>query len=258
MSAAMTALGHNDSPVTAPGRFDVQVHRCPHGCRRDVDTLVPHYVGRDADPKTISAILPLPAFGSIDQYERVVLRKHKGVWSDITRAQRHGYTVRPFPWRRHLTDVVAINGSLPARQGRAMGPSYCRTVDEMGGEDPAAERAPIVCAAHWRQIFGVFAPDGHLVAYCSLIRSDNLAIYGMWLGHADHFAAGIMHLLHYELMTHLLAGDARTSGIDGLLYAGWNDGQAGLQAWKARLGFGPVHMYEAGVDAGPPEGDSRG
>jgi len=198
----------------------------------------------DVPPPIVSAILPLSSFDAMEAYERMVLRKKKGVWSDVTRAQRLGYSVGPFPWPRHLTDVVAINRSLPERQGRSMGSSYLMTVEEMGGEDPDAELPSIACPLHWRQTFGAFAPNGRLVAYCRLIRSDNLVMYTAWLGHGDHLAAGIMHLLHHGVMHYLLARSVETQGLDGLMYAGWNDGLEGLKAWKARLGFAPRRTFD--------------
>lgn len=218
---------------------------CP---RRDADSLVPHYLGRGGPPRGVSALLDLRRWPSLEAYERDVLRQ-KGVASDVSRAARRGYWIQEFAWRRWLEDVVAINRSAPVRQGRAMGPSYRRSIEEMGGVDRAAVVTPPACRQHWRQTWGVFGrPHGEahgpvLVAYCSLVRTEALAIYSMWLGHAAHLRDGVMHALHFGLVAHLMGGGA-CAGVEAVLYGGWNDGGPGLQAWKRRLGFAPAALFE--------------
>lgn len=230
-------------------RFAVRPVACGAACAPSLDGLLGSYVGTSGPPEVVTALLQFARFPSPAAYLADLYRREKGVRSDVSRAARRGYRVSRFAWRRYLHDVVAINASAPVRQGRPMSASYRRTVEEMGGADPqATEPAGHACAAHWRETWGVFAPEsadgvgGPLVAYCSLVRTDNLALYSMWLGHRAHLGAGIMHALHAGIVEHLMTSDA-ARGVEAVMYAGWNDGGPGLQAWKRRLGFRPTAMW---------------
>lgn len=214
-------------------RFVIHTTTC---CTPHVEGLRTWYIGTRGKPaRIITALLDLS-----DDRAQTAIQKRKGVRSDISRARRLGYTFEEFAWKSRIRDVVAINHSSAKRQGRRMSISYRRSVEEFGGEDPAATVTEPSCALHWNRTVGVFSTEGTLVAYISLTRSDNIALYGMILGHADHLAAGVMHLMHVGTVDLL-----QNCGVEAIMYAGWKDGGPGLQSWKRRLGFEPVLLEEA-------------
>lgn len=204
-------------------------------CRPHALTLRGSYIAEPgALPQITSAVLDL-GVNEADYTSR--LKAQKGVWSDIRRAQRKGFMVREFAWSAHIPDIHAINHSMPERQGRPMAPQYRRGMDELGEHDPSARPPLQLCSQHWRKMAGVFSMEGRLVAYISLIRSDNLAMYSMILGHGDYLRFGIMHLIHWRLAQSLI-----DESVEMLLYGGWKDGGPGLRNWKRRLGFDPVNL----------------
>lgn len=206
---------------------------------RTTNCCVPHITGLRGSyigGSTVTALL------DIRQGSRAwgCLRKQKGVWSDITRSVSRAYTFDEFAWQSRINDIVEINHSSPQRQGRTMSASYQRTAEDFGHQDDTATITEPTCSQHWRKTVGVFDRWDTLVAYISLIRSDNIALYGMILGHADHLSSGVMHRMHSECLI-LLQG----CGVEAIMYAGWKDGGPGLQSWKRRLGFEPVRLVEA-------------
>lgn len=210
------------------------------GCAREVDGLRGTYV----NGRAIAAVLDLTRFNhEFPLYETEVLKARKGVWSDITRARREGYVVREYAHRAWLHDVVEIEASKPVRCGGPMRAPYLRSVEERGGADPNAVIVKPRCGRHWRQTWGVFAPQ-KLIAFCSLVRSDELAIYSMFIGHGAHLRAGVMHLLHAGLIRHLTSAP-ECAGIDFVMYGAAGDGGWGLMEWKNRLGFAPASLVMA-------------
>lgn len=216
------------------------------GCAREIDGLRGSYV----NGRVIAAVLDLTAFDhEFALYEKEVLKARKGVWSDITRARRLGYYVQEYAHRRWLDDVARINLSKPVRSGGPMRDSYKRSVAELGGVDPNAIIVPPMCAQHWRATVGVFhpfheiTPGDHretLVAYSSIVKTDELLIVSMFLAHAEHLRAGVAHALLREIVRR-----ACETGASFVLYGSSADGGPGLTAWKRRLGFLPTRLVAA-------------
>lgn len=232
----------------------------PDGCRSPLRDLDGSYVNGPFTP----AVLDLARYGSFDAYQRDVLKKQKGVWSDITRARRRTCDVREYAHRAFLDDVVAIDRSKTVRCGGPMRPNYLRTLEERGGVDRTATIVPPTCPMHWRRTWGVFMvfleggrpgvtiechelsiagiPEPthyveHLVAYASIHRASSLAILSQWIGHGKYLRDGIMHLLFAEVVEMLYA-----EGVSLVMYGGALDGGAGLQRWKKRLGFEAIRL----------------
>lgn len=224
------------------------------GCAREIDGLRGSYV----NGKVIAAVLDLARWPVFADYEKDVLKKSKGVWSDGTRARKRGYTVREYAHRAWLEDVAVIEASKPVRCGGPMRAAYLRSVEERGGVDPTATVTPPRCQRHWRQTWGVFGnrdrhvwdsphsfstysdPD-RLVGFASLVRSDELVIYSMFICHGDHLKDGIAHLLHAEIVKHLMTGQVSESPRF-VMYGALQDGGVGLRAWKTRLAFEGVRL----------------
>jgi len=180
------------------------------------------------------------------------------------------YYVKLFGWRQHVPDVHDVNHSKSVRSGGVMRGSYLRSVEEMGGA-PDRPYAPVMpaCPHHWALTFGVFLKEpGHmqgsvrvderLVAYLSLRRCGDVALYSQILGHGDHLTHGILVLLHHEVVRWVsehLNGPAR--GLRFLMYGGRQNGGESLYQFKRQSGFTahpvlafPGPLPSSGPDAG--------
>jgi hypothetical protein len=176
-----------------------------------------------------------------------------------------GYVFKPFAWKLFIPDIHEINHSKEMRSGGAMRESYQKSVEEMGGApDRRHEVSWPTCPYHWGMTFGVFLPhpgyrqgsvtvDEKLVAYISLRRTGEIAVYSMILGHAQHLNNGILVLLHHEL-ARWIAGhqDGVTKELRYLMYGGQQSGGKGLSEWKRRAGFKP-YLVSAILKRSEPE-----
>jgi hypothetical protein len=213
--------------------------------------------GTYIDGPVTSAIFDLRAWKSLAAWQHEVCRSRGGGWGyQLRRAARSKVQVARFHPKNWVADWTEIDFSAPKRQGRDMAWNYRRTLEERGGEPTEwLELSDLPCTQHWRMCMGAFAPaekrtiGGHeveqkLVAYTSLIRSDNLLVVSMLLGHSEWLKQGVVPLLFHSLVGMLLVPDEKrpptTRGIRYILYGGWGDGREGLRNWKQ------VAKFEAG------------
>ncbi len=199
------------------------------------------------------ATIDLDGLSSIEdalEQARVRTEKRGRVNREIERARRNGYYVRTFPYALHIPDIVAIHHSKPIRNQRPMTANYLKTVDQMGGAPtaPVDEASPPCPHHHWES-WGVFQPlPGYrqgavvtgekLVGYIRLRRSGNTAWYNKIMGHGDHLGQGIMYLLHFELLRHLL--ETRPAGLRHLIYHQYRNPRGDtLFDWKRKVLFDP-------------------
>ncbi len=182
---------------------------------------------------------------------RVRTSKKGRVNREIDRARKAGYVVKRFPYALHIPDIVEIHHSKPIRNQRPMKENYLKSVEEMGG----APTAPIAlethaCPYHYHESWGVFqAVEGYrqgavttnekLVGYVRLRRVGNHAWYNKIMGHADHLNAGVMYLLHFEVLAHFAR--TRPHGLRHLVYHQYKDprGDNTLFEWKHKVLFEP-------------------
>ncbi len=224
------------------------------------------YLSRHEMPKLAWAAIDLDKYASIDDFITRCRKIHKAhAVRKAMKALTAGYYGKFFDFRSYTPDIVAINRSAPTRQGRPMTPHYTRTVENYGGYpkriDP--ERVPDQ-AASWVRLFGAFRKtvghrqgdvvcDEQLVAYISLRRHGNFAMYSTILGHADHLADGIMYKMHLDLVAAILAArdcsEAEIEpslrclrGIRYIVYTEFYNIRPGLQLWKRRTLFEPLYL----------------
>lgn len=229
------------------------VTRTTDACTPDVDSLKGSYV----DGPQISAVLDLSRWENYRAWEREVVHEHGKGWGySMRRAHKRKVDVERCEISNWVRDRTEIDLSMPVRQGRAMGPGYRKSLEERGGE-PATwkdDELP-TCPRHWRQVLGAFVPgpsrvvagktvEKKLVAYLSLVRSDNLLIESQILGHKAFLADGCMVALQTALLAIVLAPDAERApplrGIGIILYGAITDGTDGLKHWKRRAAFEPA------------------
>jgi len=166
------------------------------------------------------------------------------------KADVHGYFVRPFAWKLHIPDIHEINHSKEARSGGLMRGSYLRTIDEMGGAPKMSYEVVYPrCNLHWSMTFGAFLNQaGHkqgnvqvgekLVAYISLKRFGDVALYSQILCHGEHLKNGALTLLHHEVIKWLDQNrSAYSKELQYVMYGGAQNGGQPLYYWKRQAGF---------------------
>jgi len=208
--------------------------------------------GKPVSGQIVAAVMELEKYRSSDVY-RYFHNNHR---RNIDKAKKRNYYCKPFSYLQFVPDIYEVNTSKPERTGRPMSPQYLRTIDEMGGA-PYESMLTIKpdCPVHYDYWWGVFKEvsgryqgsvqvNEQLLGYVKLRRHGDYAFYAQILGHGDYLKDGVMHLLHYELVTWALTSfDDEANGLTKLIYAGYNQGLEGLQRWKRRALFEPALLY---------------
>lgn len=169
------------------------------------------------------SVLPLPE--SLDVWRG----EHRTARKRADRARRRDYAAGALERADWALDIHRINTSVSFRQGRPMASGY-RHYHEYTplGDYP--------CARHAVRVTGVWADNGHVVAYLVVIRAGELALVSQILGHADHLKDEIMYLLfEYALLREI---QASPDGV--IVYNRHDSGTDGLRWFKERLGFRPM------------------
>lgn len=170
----------------------------------------------------------------------------------IKKSQTAGFFVAPFHMRNHSLDVFEINTSKETRSGGAIRSNLTKSLEELGGL-PVIETklGALKCSRHWRQTFGVFEPipgyvqgelvtDRRLLAYISVVRYGELAVFAQILGHGDYLEFGVVNFLIGDFIERAMTEPwGRGSGLRYLMYGGAQNGGEGLFNFKRRTGFVP-------------------
>jgi hypothetical protein len=173
--------------------------------------------------KTIgAALLDLGSLGSAEQYLELIRGKNAGAWH-AKRARGRGYRLRHINRNAHIDDIHAINTSLEERQGRPMDAKY------------REKQAHFDTLAHFRY-YGVFNPEGRLVAYANLGHYGNFASFSQLIGIRNN--DGIMHMMVVDIVSELI-GERR---VRYLMYDTFFGAQPGMQTFKTILGFRPYRV----------------
>jgi hypothetical protein len=215
--------------------------------------------GVRGEKQHLVAYLPLKDY-DYDGYVAFV-RKHGNANAvrEARKAAEAGFIVAPFPRYLYIPDIHAINTSTAERGGKPMAANYAKSIEEMGG---APKRdiplKPPECLKHNQTYFGVFEPiEGYkqgevttnrrLVAYVSVNKYGNCAIYTLFLGHHDFLKRHVMNLLHFETVR-ALRDPARADfrDLDYLMYHRYHNQNPGLTFWKKKAGFMPGYWINRG------------
>lgn len=137
-------------------------------------------------------------------------------------ARRLGFTVRRYEPGERYEEIVAINRSKYARQGRKMDDHYVSParVGHIGEPE---------CPYHHTLCYGVFNAGDVLKAYSTIHRRGDLIHVSMFLGDAHELERGVMYLLVEEIL--------RDQAPGVLYYNRMDSGTDGLRFFKARIGL---------------------
>lgn len=169
----------------------------------------------------------------------------------MNRSKSKGYSFKEFNPKLFIPDIWEINNSTELRSGGSMRGSYLKSIEELGGA-PDRMYLPISpkCKLHWSKTFGIFAPDPgyfqgnqtvneRLLAYISIRRIGDIALYTQVMGHKDYLNDGIMYHLHFEIVRLLSTENNDWNSLIVLMYGGVGNGGKSLWQWKNKVGFAP-------------------
>lgn len=208
-----------------------------------------------------AAALGVCAYEQADDYEAAVGRLSKRkVLHDVRRAERRGYRYGAFEPRQRVDEIERINKSKPVRSGGRMKAAYQRSaseiLDELNTDDTAT---PGMCPLHFDHWVGAFRgvvergaswtsarDEEELYAYIRIRRFGEYMVYGQILGDQTALPDGVMNFLHINFVRDVLSADeGEWASIQCIVYGTWASGGAGLQRWKARVGFAPAYLVVA-------------
>lgn len=149
----------------------------------------------------------------------------------VRKCERQGFTFESFNYNSYLNQIYKINTSREIRQGKPMSESY-KTPPR-----PISRRERL-CNIHQHIWIGGFK-ENELLAYCSLIVLNEIAIINTILGHDKALTYGIMN----GLIQSLVWTSYRT-GAKYLNYLDLINCTDSMHKFKTSVGFEPhvVHF----------------
>jgi hypothetical protein len=171
------------------------------------------------------ALQGIPA--SREAYEAVLSRHWR---RQVKLARKAGMLCRPIDPLQHVADILAINQSVPTRQGHAMHPDY---LDEGRVHQ---------FFANVTDVMGAFDSAGVLRGYLSTRTCGDVVILERVLGHADVLATGVMYLLFSAVVGQLTERRAAGSPARWFMYDSFAGATPGMRAFKTVVGFRPYRV----------------
>ncbi len=168
------------------------------------------------------ALQEIPA--SREAYEGVLSRHWR---RQIKLARKAGIICRPIAPLEHVAEVLAINHSLPARQGQAIHPDYLN------------EARVRKFFATGTDAMGAFDTAGVLRGYLTTRACGEVVVLERVLGHADVLSTGMMYLLFSEVVAQLTERRVAGSPARWFMYDSFPGATPGMRAFKTVVGFRP-------------------
>jgi hypothetical protein len=166
-----------------------------------------------------AALIDLAEVNTRDKYLDYIKGKNCGAYH-AKRARSRGYRFAEINRNDHIDDIHAINISLENRQGRPMDAHY------------REKQTHFDTHPHFHY-YGVFNPEGRLVAY------GNLGLYGNFAGFSHLIGIrnndGIMHFLVVEIIAAMI----ERQQVRYIMYDTFFGAHEGMQTFKKILGFRP-------------------
>ena len=207
------------------------------------------------DPAGIAMLLPLIDFAGAADFSQKLKKKSGNMWREAEKARRACFTVQALQIANYSPDLLALRRS---RKVRAFGPvleAFTLTLADLGGAPQQWQPLqPPVSTEYFDYYLGVFRPqpgylqgavqtDQQLVAYVRLHRIGNTVRYAELMGHAAFQSAGVMSLLHLDVLKFLLdPANSLGVGVQYLSYGALEQGSDGLIFWKRKALFQPMRL----------------
>jgi hypothetical protein len=130
----------------------------------------------------------------------------------------------------YVEDILAINRSLPVRQGRPMDSDYLE------------EETVRTFCNRARDVFAVVGPDGRLAGYTHAPICGEVFLFSRLLGHGAFLRHGIMYLLITETIREMIHVRQRQGYPVWAQYDMFLGATPGLAQFKRSLGFRPYRV----------------
>lgn len=173
-----------------------------------------------------AALMQLP--GSMEEY---LSGKHKEYLRRMrNRAVRQGFRFGTADPLKYLDDMLAINMSVPIRQGRAMDAEYL-------------DKASLLTYFQGRgKIYCIFDSRGTLRAYADIPIVGDVGIFNRILGHDEDLDKGVMYLLVSEIVREMITLKKSIGRPNWMEYDTFFGGSKGIRYFKEKLGFMPYKV----------------
>jgi hypothetical protein len=125
----------------------------------------------------------------------------------------------------HLEAILAVNQSLPERQGKPLADSYLEIEALRSFFEPR------------REFFAVFDPEGALKAYADVPIVGEVAILSRVLGHGEALDSRVMYLCISEVVREMIQRRSESGDPKWVLYDTLVGGSTGLRRFKRKMGF---------------------
>ena len=243
---------------------------CTAACKSFIDSVpkvfdsyfyLEHKKGQTTPPRFTPMLIDLEPVEDFNAwiYSRPATYRHQ-----FQKSERSEFAFEQYNGKNHVPDIFEINNSKEVRSGGAIRSNLTKSIEEMGGAPTSLVALPkLACLKHWRQTFGVFIPvEGHMqgevelgkkmIAYISVVRYGEFALFAQIMGHGDYLAQGVVNFVAQKVVEAAITEPwGKPSGLRYLMYGGAQNGGEGLYNFKRRSGFKPyiVSMpYQAGYD----------
>lgn len=142
-------------------------------------------------------------------------------------ALKSGYTFASFAAVSRVDEILAINASMPVRQGKTMHADYLNPIK-------------VHAFAHGAgSLYGVFDREGVLKGYAFTPVIGEVFVFSRLLGHEDDLDAGVMYLLVSQVIKKMVARKNQAGYPLWAMYDTFFGASAGLRYFKEKLGFAP-------------------
>ena len=145
-------------------------------------------------------------------------------------AIKAGFVFRRVRALDFIDDMLAINSSLPVRQGRPMDTAY---LDR--------QQVRSFCE-HAGELYGVLSSDGKLAAYAHVPICGDVAIFSRLLGHEAYLKNATMYLLVAESVREMIRIYQHEAHPIWVAYDMFLGAKPGLAQFKRAVGFRPYRV----------------
>lgn len=247
-----------------PGSCNQQCAKFVHSLPKGLDNYfyMEHKKGQTEPPRFTPMMIDLDPITDFNTwiYSRPATYRHQ-----YQKAERSEFIFEPYNAKNHVPDIYEINNSKEVRSGGAIRSNLTKSIEEMGGAPSTLSKVPALgCLHHWRQTFGVFIPvEGYrqgdvelgkrMIAYISVVRYGEFAIFAQIMGHGDFLDRGVVNFVAQKVVEQAVSAPwGKASGLRYLMYGGAQNGGQGLYNFKRRSGFTPYIVslpFQPGYDA---------
>ncbi len=233
-------------------------HTCTASCKGFVDSVasvfenyfyLEHKQGQTNPPRFTPMMIDLEPVEDFNAwiYSRPATYRHQ-----FQKSERSEFIFEQYNGKNYVPDIYEINNSKEVRSGGAIRSNLTKSIEEMGGAPTELVPVPkLACQKHWRQTFGVFIPvEGYkqgqvelgkkMIAYISVVRYGEFALFAQIMGHGEHLAQGVVNFVAQKVVEAAITEPwGKPSGLRYLMYGGAQNGGEGLYNFKRRSGFKP-------------------